>query len=195
MYAEYFNGLIRLPAARRLGVTTVWNSFFNQCYTLGCEARQTGLITKEECEDQEPFLFLGLPALVIYAGLERSVELDSEGIVLAKGVEITEENRPSGTVSNLVWRPSMHVKGLIKAAKMDEADKQFVRRSLLRQHNDDPDGATLPQGRIVVLNEIISGLNSLAINVSRLMKFSTRFREVLVLLIQDTGASKGDENV
>ena len=195
VYAEYFNGLIRLPAGRRLGVTTVWNSFFNQCYTLGCEARQTGLITKEECEDQEPFLFLGLPALVIYAGLERSVELDSEGIVLAKGVEITEENRPSGTVSNLVWRPSMHVKGLIKAAKMDEADKQFVRRSLLRQHNDDPDGATLPQGRIVVLNEIISGLNSLAINVSRLMKFSTRFREVLVLLIQDTGASKGDENV
>lgn len=195
VYAEYFNGLIRLPAGRRLGVTTVWNSFFNQCYTLGCEARQTGLITKEECEDQDPFLFLGLPALVIFACLERSVELDSEGIVLATGVEITEENRPSGTVSNLVWRPSLHVKGLIKAAKLDEADKQFVRRSLLRQHNDDPDCATLPQGRIVVLNEITSKLNSLAINVSRLMKFSTRFREVLVLLIQDTGASKGDENV
>ncbi len=89
----------------------------------------------------------------------------------------------------------MHVKDLIKAAKLEEADKKFVRRSLLRQHNDDPDGATLPEGRTVVLNEIISELNSLAINVSRLMKFSTRFREVLVRLIHDTGASKGDENV
>ena len=196
IYKEYFHGLVRLPNDRRLGTTTVWNSFFNQSFTLGADALAKGIISKEEIEDQDPFLFLGLPAAVMYAGLERSVELGAKGIVLAKGLEVTEENRPFGNASNIFWGPCMRIKELIKAANLEENEKGFIRKALLRQHNEDQDLATIDESRLKVLNEIIGSTNSMAIRMSRLMKFSSRFREVLSMLTEaNTGAGKDDEEV
>ncbi len=196
IYKEYFHGLVRLPNDRRLGTTTVWNSFFNQSFTLGADALAKGIISKEEIEDQDPFLFLGLPAAVMYAGLERSVELGAKGIVLAKGLEVTEENRPFGNASNIFWGPCMRIKELIKAANLEKNEKGFIRKALLRQHNEDQDLATIDESRLKVLNEIIGSTNSMAIRMSRLMKFSSRFREVLSMLTEaNTGAGKDDEEV
>ena len=196
IYKEYFHGLVRLPNNRRLGTTTVWNSFFNQSFTLGADALAKGIISKEEIEDQDSFLFLGLPAAVMYAGLERSIELGAKGIVLAKGLEVTEENRPFGNASNIFWGPCMRIKELIKAANLEDNEKGFIRKALLRQHNEDQDLATIDESRLKVLNEIIGSTNSMAIRMSRLMKFSSRFREVLSMLTEaNTGAGKDDEEV
>lgn len=113
-------------------VATIWSSFFHQCrqvwthgtrrpweassctdgpglacVQVGETALLQGLLTSEDCVDNEPFLYLGLPALTMLEALVRSLPAspaDSKGgestqeagggILLAIGRTVTADNCP-----------------------------------------------------------------------------------------------------
>mmetsp|Transcript_43222 Transcript_43222/g.97687 ORF Transcript_43222/g.97687 Transcript_43222/m.97687 type:complete len:203 (+) Transcript_43222:481-1089(+) len=80
-------GLIRQvsDSARRfssqlMAMDAIWNSFFCACALALNEAVEAGWVAREDVEDSEPYLFLGVPGLVLFNALERS--LGSEGVIL-----------------------------------------------------------------------------------------------------------------
>eukprot|EP00943_MAST-04B_sp_MAST-4B-sp1_P001396 g1396.t1 len=184
---QYFHGIFKTfpkTSNKRLGLSVVWNSFFNQCYTQGIHAINANYVKLHEFQDREPYLFIGLPGLVIYVSLYRSaVEVETPGIVLTNGVEMTEDNRPGGAIGDQFWKPAIELKNLIKESKLTVAENSFVQYCILKQDvNDSKCKELLPEQseeRHKLLNQIIARANSMAISVSRLARYTRRFREVV----------------
>jgi len=207
---QYFSGIFKtIPSSNhaqaRLNLSVVWNSFFNQCYTQGIHAINSNYVKLSEFQDNEPYLFIGLPGLVIYVCAYRSAtEVETPGLVLTSGVEITDENRPGGPIGNKFWKPAIDLKNLIKKSNITAAENSFIQYSILKQDVSEEKAKELlseyGEERKKLLNEIIAKVNSMAINVSRLARYTRRFRIVMqrlgnhnnVGLVLDGNATNGN---
>ena len=207
---QYFSGIFKtIPSSNhaqaRLNLSVVWNSFFNQCYTQGIHAINSNYVKLSEFQDNEPYLFIGLPGLVIYVCAYRSAtEVETPGLVLTSGVEITDENRPGGPIGDRFWKPAIDLKNLIKKSNITAAENSFIQYSILKQDVSEEKAKELlseyGEERKKLLNEIIAKVNSMAINVSRLARYTRRFRIVMqrlgnhnnVGLVLDGNATNGN---
>ena len=208
---QYFSGIFKtIPSSKyhaqaRLNLSVVWNSFFNQCYTQGIHAINSNYVKLSEFQDNEPYLFIGLPGLVIYVCAYRSAtEVETPGLVLTSGVEITDENRPGGPIGDRFWKPAIDLKNLIKKSNITAAENSFIQYSILKQDVSEEKAKELlseyGEERKKLLNEIIAKVNSMAINVSRLARYTRRFRIVMqrlgnhnnVGLVLDGNATNGN---
>eukprot|EP00854_Cymbomonas_tetramitiformis_P011477 gene11477-13563_t len=75
--------------------STVWNNLFEQCIEAGCHMRNCGVIEEGDLEDYAPFLFIGLPGLVVLRAIWRSIDGESEGLILGDGQSILPSSRPA----------------------------------------------------------------------------------------------------
>ena len=183
--AQYFMGIFKTSwNTERIALSVVWNSFFNQCYTQGLNALNAKYVKISEFQDREPYLFIGLPGLVVYTCAYRSaVEVDTDGLVLTNGVELKDNNRPGGAVGNMFWNPAIKLKNRIKELKLKDGEDAFLRYSILRQDVSENKARGILgeayESRVKELNEIVAITNSMAFNVSRLARYTRRFAEVM----------------
>ena len=182
---QYFSGIFKTTwNGGRLPLSVVWNSFFNQCYTQGANALNAKYVKISDFQEREPYLFIGLPSLVIYVCIHRSVyEVKSDGLVLTSGVEVNEDNRPGGPIGNMFWNPAMAMKERMKELNLSHMEDSFLRYSILKQDISEAKAKEVlvqySEKRMKELNEIIAMANSMAINVSRLARYTRRFAEVM----------------
>ena len=67
----------------------LWLNLFNACYACGMRALSTGLLNLRDVEDQESWLFLGMPALAILECCLRSAARQRDGhLLLADGTSL-----------------------------------------------------------------------------------------------------------
>jgi hypothetical protein len=57
-----------IPSPVPLNINAIWDSFFAACAIHTHQAVVEGLVSREEIDDQEPFLYIGIPALTIFRG-------------------------------------------------------------------------------------------------------------------------------
>ena len=110
-------------------------------------------------------------------------EVKSDGLVLTSGVEVNEDNRPGGPIGDMFWKPAMAMKERITELNLSCMEDSFLRYSILKQDISEAKAKEVlvqySEKRMKELNEIIAMANSMAINVSRLARYTRRFAEVM----------------
>jgi hypothetical protein len=91
--------------ANQLGISKdevkdAWKSLREQMITIGQQELASGLLTEEYIFDIPPELVIGLPARVLLETAERATESE---LVLASGLRLKEDHRPSGKFADMVW--------------------------------------------------------------------------------------------
>ncbi|KAK3256259.1 hypothetical protein CYMTET_34597 [Cymbomonas tetramitiformis] len=106
--------------------STVWNNLFEQCIEAGCHMRNCGVIEEGDLEDYAPFLFIGLPGLVVLRAIWRSIDGESEGLILGDGQSILPSSRPAGIIADQFWTSSMDLKAKLVGLHLTQAERIYL---------------------------------------------------------------------
>jgi hypothetical protein len=163
--------------------TTMWDSFFNRAYEIGEACLASGMITAEDVEDQEAYLYLGLPALTLFDGVMRSLPLPGEEMVMEDGSLITHSTCPSEFMG--MYEALLELKVAVLKEKLSDAELTALQMHILHTGHEGSDVNPL-QGfsteRVTVMNRITAGVHSVATAVSQKPFFKTCFNSLLTLL-------------
>eukprot|EP00656_Telonema_subtile_P014393 TRINITY_DN17375_c0_g1_i1.p1 TRINITY_DN17375_c0_g1~~TRINITY_DN17375_c0_g1_i1.p1 ORF type:complete len:407 (+),score=88.99 TRINITY_DN17375_c0_g1_i1:9-1229(+) len=177
---QAFPGLQRIQTylLGEVRVDRVWSNMFAQCGAVGVEALAKGLLQREDVQASRPAVVQGLPSVVILRSLQRSLDFGASGILLADGLEVTEENRPKHMIGNLFWEPSIELKAALLAAELSVEEFLSLERHLLA-----PNGVHL-QGQRDCLTDIATRVTRMATNAARLPAFKERIDEVVKHILE-----------
>jgi hypothetical protein len=98
----------------------VWASFFKETITVGRECLDRLWLRPEDVIDSEPFLFYGLPALVLLHSVARSAaatDAGSQTIVLADGARVFSGSRPRSVFARHVWDNAQNMKAAARTLR------------------------------------------------------------------------------
>lgn len=168
-----------------LATNVVWTSFFNRAFELAEAAYAGGLITQEDLDSQEAYLFLGINALT---ALEAIAAGGEEGtIALAVGRTLSARNCPAEGRPFLdgLLRARTAYEGLLGGA--DEAERQRRHAALQRwvlygSEMAERRGLLPPELEAVQVQRLCGGLHSIATQVSQREEYRLHFSTVLEIL-------------
>lgn len=169
-----------------LEMKRIWLSFFNACFACGVRSIQTGMLSAEDVEDCEPFLFLGLPALAASECCIRSV--GRTGLVLSDNT-LAKTTELSGDVEVAICAQMMELVSAFEAAQaasdttrplIDTAELQVLRIKVLHASGDAMICGN-PQSD-VLLNQLCGKAVSIATQASQLVFFRGAFMLVIEAL-------------
>jgi len=178
-------------------LSQIWISFFNQSFHTGEEAiiGTDKILAKENCVDNDPFLYIGLPALTILDALHRSLSLaDSEAIALAIGNVITDRNCPRE--HRPMFASLLKAKRLLYEAKLSAPEMARLRKMTAQQDtymyttaaDDDVSSKTINTAaeyettkRLNTIKAVVSGI---AIMVSQLSFYHEQYNSVIARLAE-----------
>ncbi len=160
---------------KTISLNEIWSSFFEMCILVGNEST---FITLENLNDLDEFLFVGLPALVIYKAIERSAVFKNDGILLATDEIITRENLPQEAITNQIYdkifNDMCRGRKIFKELQLTIDEKSFIEKWLITfgQWKEKEDLVKkIEQERYKKIIELISLISGLAIVTSRLPFF------------------------
>ena len=169
-----------------LEMQRIWLSFFNACFACGVRSIQTGILSSEDVEDCEPYLFLGLPALAASECCIRSV--GRTGLVLSDN-SLAKASELSGDVEVSICAQMMELVSAFEAAQaatgttgplIDAAELQVLRVKVLHASGDAMICGN-PQSD-VLLNQLCGKAVSIATQASQLVFFRGAFMLVIEAL-------------
>lgn len=173
-----------------------------------------GVLTPSAVEDEEPYVLIGLPAVVLLRALARSPR--GRKLELADGFVVSEEQLPpleedsdqdaedpdldpdSKPRLRRVWDKMMSAKSALEQAGLDDASMELLEVSVVVGQADasglsDKARAQLQQfdamqgerhGHALAVK---SGVTDVAIELTRMPMFKSRFEEVLEGLLEQRG--------
>jgi hypothetical protein len=164
-----------------------WESFFEQSREIGRKMLIQNIISEGAIEDAEPYILLGLPGIVLLRALARSPK--GKQLELADGFVVNEEqvSTMSGRV-RAVAEKLFVAKEALEAADVDEDIMALLEISVLVGQADSSDLSTEARDLLKTFDEhsshsklmvVQSGINDVAIELTRLPMFQSRFDEVL----------------
>jgi hypothetical protein len=163
--------------------TTMWDSFFNRAYEIAEVCLASGMITAEDVEDQEAYLFLGLPALTLFDGVMRSLPLPGEEMVMEDGSLITHSTCPGEFMG--MYEALLEVKMSVLREKLSESELTALQLHILHAGHEGSDVNPMrgfSGERVTVMNRLTAGVHSVATAVSQKPFFKSCFNSLLTLL-------------
>jgi len=123
-----------LPAPSEVAEDEVWGMFFQRVFQAGVWAHTANFITKDDLEGQEPYLFIGLPALTLYLAVERSID-DPDGLIFFDGRRMITETCPNNfkVFFDMLISSKLSLKSIMP---MSEEEKSWTRQFLLYSSSD-----------------------------------------------------------
>eukprot|EP00913_Durusdinium_trenchii_P002593 g2399.t1 len=85
----------------------VWEVCLKRTAALGTQLHDEGLISKEDLQSLEPFLFIGLPAAAVVRLVVRSINKDGLDF---EELKVTSDNRPHNAFADSIWQTAMRAK-------------------------------------------------------------------------------------
>lgn len=137
-------------------IKTLWQSLNQQMLSIGQEALDKHLITKEWVEQMPPELFIGLPARVLLETVERS-PVEGEA-VLASGFVLSSRNRPRGTFADKVWKEFVNAQKQLKILNGILPERQYLCAFLLA-------GGGNPSDIPAALQHLVQGFGNLPVEI------------------------------
>ena len=71
----------------------IWDSFFDRAYELSNQCLQLNVLIMDDFVCEEPFLYMGLPSLIVIEVVHRSLDC-TDGFILSTGMKLTADNCP-----------------------------------------------------------------------------------------------------
>ncbi|XP_010250912.1 PREDICTED: uncharacterized membrane protein At3g27390-like isoform X2 [Nelumbo nucifera] len=166
-----------------------------------------GLIIPEDMEESKSsrgdisVISVGLPAYCILQTLLRSAKANSDGILLSNyETEITRENRPKDAFFDWFLNPLLILKDQIKAAKLSEAEENYLCKSVLlsgdpqRLKNSNlvtPPESELKRGKLDGFARRLRGITK---SISKYPPFRGRFDNLCTLSEELAKANGGSQS-
>ena len=161
----------------RISIARVWDNFFETCRKNAIEAIARGICKHDDIEAVSPNIVIGLPSLVILHALYRSRL--SEGIVLADGLTVDENNRPTDFITNSIYPAVIKLKWDFIGANITDFEFAFIEKWLLSTDEK----LVFPQeiliDRQAVLKGLSSKIQSMATDTTRIPTFKRLFAQTL----------------
>lgn len=154
-----------------------WRMFFAQARACGIEALRNGTISAADVEEQEPYLFLGLPGLAVLELVIRSIDAQEGTLVLASGAVLSRQTLPEGQGSRELFGVVMHAVRELRTAGFCKAQLSRLRHAVLRIEGDTAMEDGTPEAARI--NCAASVFQRIATDVSQLPFFRAHFLEVL----------------
>lgn len=117
--------------------TEIWGVFFEQTWQAGIRAYRThNFVTTEDLEMQEPYLFIGIPAVALMEMVLRSVG-DPEGLIFIDGRRVTHETCVENFL--LMFQLLMETKNKLRSIEtLSTNEKLWLHQLLLYSSADKP---------------------------------------------------------
>jgi hypothetical protein len=162
---------------KKITMVEVWNNFFKMCVTFGVDAVNKGLVTSDDIECADPFIFIGLPSLVTLRALNRSY--GSSGITMSDGITVDDTNRPKDYVSNGIYTELTNLKTLLEETKLTFDEYCFAEKFLITLGNEELCKNNIEKERLAEIKRMTSEIQSLATNITRMPTFHRLFCDSL----------------
>lgn len=146
---------------------TVWRNFMNISVRCGRSAVTSGTLSVEDVEDQEPFLFLGLPALTVFEALMRSLQAPANCIVLSSGHQVTPANVPEESGGRSMLEAMILTKAQIIKTVLSSSEVDALRRKILESDTADSSVDWGSQERRAELMAIVASVHSIATGITQ----------------------------
>ena len=171
---------------KKLHSDVIWQSFFDRAYELSFQCLKLGVLVLEDYADLEPFLFIGLPSLVLVEAVHRSI--DCEGIVLATGIVVTAENCPLEQTK--LFYTIDQFKKQFSELHLNTYELCLLKLNLLfasacNKAPPAPIASRVEAKRIVQINCISSEVNAVSILISQMPIFKDKFARVLARVLEE----------
>ncbi|KAI6649328.1 hypothetical protein LOD99_11694 [Oopsacas minuta] len=164
----------------------IWESFFVIAYELSIQCIHLGVLVVDDFAGLEPFLFIGLPSLVLVEAVHRSIE--HEGIVLATGTVVTETNCPDGVKS--MFQAIDRFKKKFLELDLNTFELSWLKLNLLFTTGCDKEPPELiakrvSPDRMVRINAIKSEVIGVSILLTQMLIFKEKFGRVMTRVLED----------
>ncbi|XP_065838384.1 uncharacterized protein [Oscarella lobularis] len=165
----------------RVDVELVWDSLMNRAYYFGQHYKSRGLLTKEEFDECEPFLFVGLPALTLFEAALRSV--GHKGLVLAAGIEVDEKSYPPE--HSKIYECLALLRDELEILKLTDLELEVTRQILLFSSAPDKEVQRkdeVSESRLVLINRLVAKANSVSSSLTQMPFFKEHFKGIMYRL-------------
>ncbi|CAM9641332.1 unnamed protein product [Choristocarpus tenellus] len=127
----------------------------------------------------------------------RSIDKGVEGILIGEGLEITEANRPSISLIDLIWTPLQAIRLELIGKNLAPMERDYLRQFVAMgggvasywRNESGGQSKALPdlkdEVRRVELHRLASQIYDVAINITRLPMFRRRFGEVIASVLEE----------
>ncbi|CAK8997191.1 Uncharacterized protein SCF082_LOCUS5116 [Durusdinium trenchii] len=148
----------------------VWEVCLKRTAALGTQLHDEGLISKEDLQSLEPFLFIGLPAAAVVRLVVRSINKDGLDF---EELKVTSDNRPHNAFADSIWQTAMRAKQAAEDAQpiSDVEMKYLTITALQRPESKLEAWQEIDSKRQAQLSLIVSAAIDLAISASRSRNF------------------------
>ena len=108
----------------------IWGVFFEQALRVGVNAyRSQEFISTDDLELQEPYLFIGIPALALYSLIIRSLP-DPDGLIFIDGRRVTDQTCPESF--HMLFGLLIETKQrLVTITSMSQDEENWIQQFLL----------------------------------------------------------------
>jgi hypothetical protein len=192
MEVRRVSGVPRLGSYMDFGsisLSAVWANFFTQAKALAIASVELGLVPPSDYEDEEPYLIMGVPALVTYRTIHRSNEVypsEPGTFIMADGQIVNNASRPKVIFSGQVYNKMKEVRLALQTASPASAlEYSFLQYHILvggrPSASSDEETAVWNGLSSIRKNELVRvtvSLAQLTAMLTRAPTFLRRFREV-----------------
>lgn len=169
----------------RINIGKIWDNFFEMCSYQCTDVVTSGLCTIDDIIGCEPYLFIGLPSLVIFRAIKRSQNMT--GIMLSDGIIVTKDNVPTDSFSISVFNEIIKIKNGLKGLNLTDNEYDFIEKWLFTMGNVakcvEPKG--IPPEKMSEIKVIISMIQSIGTNISMIPSCHRRFGDALTRTVSN----------
>lgn len=166
-------------------VGIIWETFFNQSYDLSIQCMKLGVLFIDDFMNEEPFLFIGLPAFILIEAIHRSLVCD-DGFVLSNGLRLTSENCPGE--EKLLYNLLNKLRNCMADLQPTPIEVTVLKLRILFACEEEREIPTdlleqIEDSRIIKINLIAGEVTGVAIHLTQEAIFKKNFGKTLLSIV------------
>ncbi|KAI6651724.1 hypothetical protein LOD99_4972 [Oopsacas minuta] len=158
----------------------IWDSFFDRAYELANQCLQLTVLNMDDFVCEEPFLYMGLPSLILIEVVHRSLDC-TDGFILSTGMKLTGDNCPEKHM--LLFACMQASRGRLKLLQLNTNELAVMKLRLLFAGDDSKEvplelTESIGIERLSAINAVVAEVTSVAIHLTQEVIFKQKFRAI-----------------
>ena len=165
----------------------IWDSFFDRAYELSNQCLQLNVLIMDDFVCEEPFLYMGLPSLIVIEVVHRSLDC-TDGFILSTGMKLTADNCPEK--HRLLYACMQASKARLEQLQLNTSELAVMKLRLLFAGDESKEvpfelREGISEARLSAINAVVAEITSVAIHLTQEEVFKKKFRAIFETITKD----------
>ena len=165
----------------------IWDSFFDRAYELANQCLQLNVLIMDDFVCEEPFLYMGLPSLIVIEVVHRSLDC-TDGFILSTGMKLTQDNCPEK--HRLLYACMQASKARLEQLQLNTYELAVMKLRLLFAGDESKEvpfelRESITEARLSAINAVVAEITSVAIRLTQEEVFKKKFRAIFETITKD----------